>query len=227
MANDCNMCGSTELMVLDTGCAAEENRSCTCGNLRSIVVREGLLEMEAAARRFEMEEGILEEALKEPSIVDGTCLSEEGLEEHRLTGRDYIRGYVPYGDSKVEGVESQSTSSGVSYASGKDVDTHRCASGKLKRLVKTQANAVPVNSGTIPSLSAAVPQIRAAVPSCSDDIEEALELQSFETAQSEVVTPSLEHPGGKKAVVAKLTNSVSRRALEEHPEKTCGCYSQV
>ncbi len=36
------------------------------------MVKEGLLEMEVVAHRFEKEDGILEEVFKDPCIKDGT-----------------------------------------------------------------------------------------------------------------------------------------------------------
>jgi hypothetical protein len=71
------------------------------------VVREGLLEMEAVAQRFEREDGILEEALKDPCIKDGTCISEEGLEELMLDYEIMMVSYKPYRDLMMERAESQ------------------------------------------------------------------------------------------------------------------------
>jgi hypothetical protein len=71
------------------------------------VVKEGLLEMEVVAHRFEKEDGILEEVFKDPCIKDGTYISEEGLEELMLDFETMMVNYKPYRDLIMERVASQ------------------------------------------------------------------------------------------------------------------------
>lgn len=71
--------------------AATQASECTCGSAGSIFIRENLLEMEAAAQKFEDEQGILEEALKELG-------RDYAAVEQRSLGFDKHDGYIPYCD---------------------------------------------------------------------------------------------------------------------------------
>jgi len=168
------------------------------------VVREGLLEMEAAAHAFEREDdgSILKEALKDPSIQDGTCMSEDGLEEHMLDCDDY-NGYKPYGDHHllVERVESPSTNSTSHVLCADDADkgtnvANKCVPAKLKRPVKIEDNdsvwGTTMNGMTHINAGAVLPQVHsedaAGEPSVTDDTKEMIvRMQSLETAQSQAM----------------------------------------
>jgi hypothetical protein len=187
---------------------AQENRKCTCGVLRAVVVREGLLEMEAAAHAFEREDdgSILEEALKDPSIQDGTCMSEDGLEEHMLDCDDY-NGYKPYGDHHlpVERVESPSTNSPSHVLCADDADkgtnvANKCVPTKLKRPVKIEDNdsvcGTTINGMTHTNAGTVLPQVHsedaAGEPSVTDDAKEMIvRMQSLETAQSQAMAAAV------------------------------------
>ncbi|XP_039122325.1 lysine-specific demethylase JMJ706-like isoform X1 [Dioscorea cayenensis subsp. rotundata] len=66
-----------------------ELRSCHCGRKRIIFLREGFLELEAVARKFEQEEGIVEEAQKQVFHSDDQCLK-------NLFPSTRDDGYIPY-----------------------------------------------------------------------------------------------------------------------------------
>jgi hypothetical protein len=193
-------------------------------------VREGLLEMEAAAQRFEREEGILEDALKEPSIKYGTHMNELGLEELMFDSEDYS-GYKPYGDLMMERAERHAISSDVSSADVKGANIPKCIPGRLKTLVNSQDN-----SGLATTMNAAhsisiVPQANtedATGPSWSDDGKEVVQMQSFESAQSQAGGPILVQTNSNKVLEGRDTESfLLLKTLQGDADSNCQCSAEV
>ncbi|KAH8966115.1 hypothetical protein BDL97_03G007500 [Sphagnum fallax] len=208
---------------------AQEIRNCTCGISRSVVMREGLLEMEAAAQRFEREEGILEDALKEPSIKYGTHMNELGFEELMFDSEDYS-GYKPYGDLMIERAERHAISSDVSSADVKGANIPKYIPGRLKTLVNSQDN-----SGLATTMNAAhsisiVPQANtedATGPSWSDDGKEVVQMQSFESAQSQAGGPILEQTNSNKVLEGRDTESfLLLKTLQGDADNNCQCSAE-
>lgn len=78
-------------VCLNHGKAAIQGRDCTCGSAGTVFIRDNLSEMEAAAQKFEDEEGILEEALKELGRDNSDV-------EWRSLSYNKHDGYIPYCD---------------------------------------------------------------------------------------------------------------------------------
>ncbi|XP_077234939.1 lysine-specific demethylase JMJ13-like [Tasmannia lanceolata] len=72
-----------------------EARGCSCGHNRVLVVREDLMEMEAASQKFEREAGILEEVQLQMQRGDDLCLRPNVLS-------CIEEGYTPYCEIKFE-----------------------------------------------------------------------------------------------------------------------------
>ncbi|ONK58949.1 uncharacterized protein A4U43_C08F1390 [Asparagus officinalis] len=58
--------------IMQPICLHHENeiKSCICGGNRSIIMREDILELEAVSQKFELEDGILDEAKKQAQLMD-------------------------------------------------------------------------------------------------------------------------------------------------------------
>jgi hypothetical protein len=193
-------------------------------------VREGLLEMEAAAQRFEREEGILEDALKEPSIKYGTHMNELGLEELMFDSEDYS-GYKPYGDLMMERAERHAVSSDVSSADVKGANIPKCIPGRLKTLVNSQDNSGLATTMNVAHSISIVPQAStedATGPSWSDDGKEVVQMQSFESAQSQAGGPILEQTNSNKVLEGRDTESfLLLKTLEGDADNNCQCSAEV
>lgn len=86
---------------------ATQARECTCGSAGTVFIRDNLLEMEAAAQKFEDEQGILEEALKELGRDDSYV-------EQRSLSYNKHDGYIPYCDINSSDKLGQELSKSIS-----------------------------------------------------------------------------------------------------------------
>ncbi|CAM6081561.1 unnamed protein product [Calypogeia fissa] len=75
---------------------ANEIRECNCGTGRSVVVREGLQDLEEMVLRFEEEDAVRTEAHSQPAVDVSTSVKGIIMEEKLLNNEDY-KGYVPLG----------------------------------------------------------------------------------------------------------------------------------
>ncbi|XP_072956870.1 lysine-specific demethylase JMJ706 [Typha angustifolia] len=104
---------------MDAICLRHEReiRSCPCNYNRVIFVRKDILELEAQSKKFEREDGIMEEVQKLICQDDGSCLQVD-----LLCHSDNNDGYYPYCEMKVEAcidIDSISGNESVGYAAHK------------------------------------------------------------------------------------------------------------